>query len=122
MPCCAFAVFLVLQLLAPFAVLRRRLFGERGNRNPAAAWRFGEPALAGPAAVARPRRVDWRGKAALIVAAEALALAAAAFWVVQPEPGEPTSPEDWDALVALHTVWCGPVERPLQVSLKETKQ
>jgi hypothetical protein len=121
MPCCAFAVFLVLQLLAPFAVLRRRLFGERDNRNPAAAWRYGEPALAAVPAAARPDRVSWRGKAALIVAAEVLALAGA-VWIVRPELAKPADPEDWEALVALHTVWCGPSEPPLKISLKETRQ
>jgi len=122
MPCCAFAVFVVLQLLGPFAVLKRRLFGDRDPHNGAVAWRFGEPAVATGAGAGRAgglaRALDWRGKAALLVAAEALVLVAA-VWLVRPGSDGAGAAEDWDALVALHTTWCRPVEQPPLFSLKE---
>jgi hypothetical protein len=47
MACCAFAVFLLSQLLLPFERVRALLFGEKAERdNPAAAWTFGIPSAA----------------------------------------------------------------------------
>jgi len=106
MACCAFAVLLLLNLLAPFAALRRRLFGEPVRRNAAVAWRPGQtaPAAAGGSRLRGPVRVTALLTAQLLVAAAALVY-------LQPAITAPASqaalPGDWQTLVALHGSWCG---------------
>lgn len=121
MACCAFAVFLLVNLLAPLRWLRR-LAGSRTPRaNPAVAWRPGQ-ADAPVRPFVSPR---WRRAVAGAVAVELLVVAAlAAFWLA---PGESTgsnravTAEAWDAFVALHTVWCGPddASKPSDLTLAE---
>ncbi len=102
MACCAFAVFLLLNLLAPFGWLRR-FRPSAAERNTAVAWRFGQQPAVMAGAAARPR---WVRLAAGAVAVELLAvLALAAYWLA-PAPAADGA-ADWEALVALHTVWCG---------------
>src|SRR5262245_4707937 len=73
MACCAFAIFVVAQLLAPFVWLRRRLFGERSAPNVAVAWTLQSAATsstttAAPRATAHPRaRVRTAVLAAVVV-------------------------------------------------------
>jgi hypothetical protein len=54
MACCAFAVFLAAQLLAPFVWLRQRLFGPAAPRpNRAVSWSFTDAVPVGSPPVSR---------------------------------------------------------------------
>lgn len=67
--CCAFAVFLLNQLLMPFAALARHIRGERElPPSPSVLWAPGDALPAPP-----PRRLRWRW----LLAFEAAALAGA---------------------------------------------
>jgi hypothetical protein len=111
MACCAFAAFLLVQLLAPFRAVRAWFRGPRLPDNAAVAWRAGASAAA-PVVRARSKRA--RG---LFAAAVAIELALATAWGVHVNAGAgnagasaraaATVAGDWDALVALHTYWCG---------------
>src|SRR5258707_15574978 len=68
--CCAFAVFLLNQLLLPFTFIRERVFGRgEARRNDAVAW---TPGMAAATPDRRPGRL--RPAMALIVAVEVLAI------------------------------------------------
>lgn len=116
MACCAFAAFLLVNLLAPVAALRRYLWGPPASRNAAVAWRYpAEAAARGDSTVAgrairggsRPR---WRIGVALLVIAELTGAAGAAVYLTPGSAGPSQAATDtrWEALVALHTRWCGP--------------
>ena len=67
MACCAFAVFLLTQLLAPFRFMRDRLIGVPAPAlNPAVAWSPGAAA----ALPARGSRLGWRRLAIAAVVAD----------------------------------------------------
>jgi hypothetical protein len=98
MACCAFAAFLLVQLLAPvsgpLAALHRRLFG---TPVPAAAWR---PGLVAPVAPPR-RRIPWRWA---LTAALVLEVTVVGFWLgATPATAGST---DYHALALAHDAWC----------------
>ena len=100
MACCAFAVFVVSQLLAPFVWARRRLFGERRAPNVAVAW-----SLTGSASSSRVvhRRISPRTRTLLYAAvAVELAIGGAAFAYVAPA----RTSEVWTEAVAFDGAWC----------------
>ena len=104
MACCAFAVFVLSQLLAPFVWLRRRLFGERMAPNAAVAWSLGDIGAAfEPAAESVSRRVLPRARALLYAAvAIELTLGAAALAYVAPV----RSGNAWIEAAAFDGAWC----------------
>jgi hypothetical protein len=111
MACCAIAVLLLLQLLTPFSALRRVLGVGSGGTNSAVAWRPGAVALAGAgpggpvAGAATPHRMRrWRATLGVVVLAELLALGG--YAVSAGSGGAAAAADDWESLVALHTVWC----------------
>lgn len=74
MACCAFAAFIISQIILALDRLRGRLgfsVPAEGAPNPNAVWRLGAPA---PAVVAPPPRPFWR--ASLLVTAGAVAIGA----------------------------------------------
>jgi hypothetical protein len=100
MACCAFAVFVLSQLLAPFVWVRRRLFGERAKANSAVAWSLtGARVATNDAAPRRVLRVR-----ALLYAAVAieLAIGAVAFAYVVPAHSATT----WTEAAAFDGAWC----------------
>jgi hypothetical protein len=100
MACCAFAVFVVSQLLAPFVWARRRLFGERRAPNVAVAWSL--TAGAQPPRVV-PRSISPRVRTLLYAAvAVELAIGGAAFAYVAPT----RSSNIWTEAVAFDGAWC----------------
>lgn len=107
MACCAFAAFLLINLLGPLAFLRRRLFGEAPPRNAAVAWRYGDPA-ATVGAVPVNLRARLRAGAGVILAVEAALVVGAALYLlpVDRSAAAAVSADGWDAFVALHTSWC----------------
>ena len=99
MACCAFAVFVLSQLLAPFVWVRRRLFGEHAVPNVAVAWSLGD---AGSAPVA-PRRISPRARRVLFAAvAVELAIGVAAFAYVAPA----RTGDAWIEAAAFDGAWC----------------
>ena len=123
MACCAFAAFLLVQMLAPFRAFRAWFVRARGKGpslpgNAAVAWRAGAPAQT---KVARTWSNRTRGVFAAAIAVE---LAIAAAWGVHvnsqaaeagaPQHAAATVAGDWDALVALHTYWCGTADSARQ--------
>jgi hypothetical protein len=108
MACCAFAAFLLVQLLVPFRALRARFGGRSRHDEAAVAWRPGTPTLA-PAPGRPELRHRWMGALAGLMALE-LVVVAAYLSVAAPQwPGNSAASAgaDWNALLALHTVWCG---------------
>ena len=102
MACCAFAVILLLHLLAPLQGLRRRLFGEPQRHNAAVAWRPGHAATAVPAATGRPRRWPWL--LGLLVVFE---LALAGTWLAGPtDDTRAAASYRWDAMALAPDAWC----------------
>jgi len=100
MACCAFAVFVLSQLLAPFVWVRRRLFGERTATNGPVAWSLTDAVAAGPAA---PRRVASRARRWMYAAvAVELAIGAAALTYVAPA----STGDAWIAAAAFDGAWC----------------
>jgi|AntDeeMinimDraft_5_1070356.scaffolds.fasta_scaffold19855_2 hypothetical protein len=99
MACCAFAAFLLVQLLAPvsgpLSALRRRLFG---TPVPAAAWR---PGAAAPVAPPR-RRFPWRS---VLAASLVLEISVVGLWLGS-TPATAGS-VDYHALATAHEAWCG---------------
>jgi len=68
--CCAFAVFLLQQLLMPIALLRERLFGKAASRaNASVMWAPGAAA-----ALPTSRRMALRPTLVLVLALETLAI------------------------------------------------
>lgn len=109
MACCAFAAFLLMQLLAPFAWVRDRLFGAPGERVSAAvAWSPG-----GAAAMA-PVRCTWRwGRGLLLLAGVELAVLGAGYGYLQ---ADQAADEQASLVQALHASWCG--SAPLDIDLR----
>ena len=100
MACCAFAVFVLSQLLAPFVWVRRRLFGERTAPNDAVAWSLTDAAVATPAP---SRRVSARVRRVLFAAvAVELAIGVAAFAYVAPA----STGDAWIEAAAFDGAWC----------------
>jgi hypothetical protein len=101
MACCAFAVFVLMQVTAPFVWLWERTFGRHRTRtNAAVSWTFGRAAISpGSATVlTSPLR-----KGLLIALAFELVVVVAA---VQLSVRAQTSAEDWVWAEALHDSWC----------------
>jgi hypothetical protein len=100
MACCAFAVFVLSQLLAPFVWARRRLFGERAATNAAVAWSLTH---AVSAAEPPPRRISPHTRRVLFAAiAVELAIGAAAFAYVAPA----RTGDAWIEAAAFDGAWC----------------
>jgi len=103
--CCAFAVFLLLNLLIPLGLLRRSATSEK--QNPVVAWRFQEAGqLSAEAPDARNRLL----RPATVVFAIYLASVGilSLYWLA---PGSAHSrdamtDEQWDAFAALNVSWC----------------
>jgi len=99
--CCAFAVFLLQQLLAPFAWMARRLWGKPGARpNDVVAWRPGmgvTPTL--------PRRFRCRPALALVFAFEALVIGGSVAAATLAARGH-APPSEQQFLNALHASIC----------------
>ncbi|MDB5482131.1 MAG: hypothetical protein JWO83_3184 [Caulobacteraceae bacterium] len=106
--CCAFAVFLLNQLLVPFAFLRERLWGKGMPRaNPAVAWSAGASTSAFPA-----RRAALRPVVILIVLLETLAIGGSVTAATIAAHDARNSTER-QFLHALHASICRAVGRPL---------
>lgn len=101
MACCAFALYLLSQLLLPFAALRERLgFAPHHQPSVAVAWSPGQPAAA-------PARRLRRYAGPLILAQLAGAgIATAAFAATPPEAADTAFEQ------ALHTAICSIRNRP----------
>jgi len=100
MACCAFAVFVLSQLLAPFVWVRRRLFGEWTAPNAAVAWSLTDAVAAAPAP---PRRISPRARRLLFAAvAVELAIGVAAFAYVAPA----RTGDAWIEAAAIDGAWC----------------
>ena len=104
MACCAFAVFVLSQLLAPFVWVRRRLFGERVVPNTAVAWSLGDAAaVLEPTRESTPRRAVPRARTLLYTAvAIELAFGAAALAYMAPV----RSGDAWIEAAAFDGAWC----------------
>lgn len=113
MACCAFAVFLLLNLLAPLGWLRRFAGSRTPRANAAVAWR---PDQAGVRAERVPSPRRWRRAVVGAVAVELLALLALGmYWLIPGQPSGlegPRTAKEWDAFIALHTPWCGTDDAP----------
>jgi len=106
--CCAFAAFLLMQLLAPFAWLRERLFGTPAERMSAAvAWNPG-----GAAAIAPARRTSSWGRGLLLLAVVEVAVIAAGYGYLQ---ADRHAVAQASLVQALHASWCG--SGPLDIDL-----
>jgi hypothetical protein len=121
MACCAFAIFLLSQLLLPLQCVRDFLFGQEAERdNPAVAWTFG----ASTVAIATTNATRGRGTAravAIALTAELL-LVAGAFAVVTDDEASPqtnaTGMSDKTYLDALHRSIC----RSIGIASQPTRQ
>src|SRR5262245_24257495 len=99
MACCAFAVFVLSQLLAPFVAVRTRLFGARHAPNVAVAWSLTDTPRRATTAT-RPSPPRWRTPLYIAVSLE-IAIGVAAFAYVQP-----TRDTAWVAAAAFDSAWC----------------
>jgi hypothetical protein len=95
MACCAFAAFVLTQLLAPFVWARRHLFGDEQAPNVAVSW-----SLSGGIAEARikPRRLHTAVYVAVVVE-----LAAAVGAVAYVAPRDDAA---WVEAAAFDGAWC----------------
>jgi hypothetical protein len=101
MACCAFAVLVVSQLLAPFVWVRRRLFGEPAKTNAVVAWSLTSSRAAANDAV--PRRISPRAQTLWYAAvAIELAIGAAALGYVAPA----RTGTAWVEAAAFDGAWC----------------
>jgi integrase len=106
--CCAFAVFLLQQLLAPLVVLRERLFGKAQKRaNTAVLWAPGAAAAAGRAT--RPHGL--RPTLALMLMLETVAVGGSVGAASLAAHSAKQTPEQ-QLLIALHTSICRALGRP----------
>jgi len=96
MACCAFAVFVLSQLLAPFVWLRRRLFGATTTANAAVAW------SPGVATIASPRSSRWLHKTFFAAVAVELVIGAATLVYSAPRVDTDT----WVEATAFDGAWC----------------
>jgi hypothetical protein len=109
MACCAFAAFILMNLLVPLGLRRLR---ATATGNPAVAWRPGASALD----ISAPQRAGKRVLIGVIVIVQ-LALIGL-FTVHHADPSQitdgdrPTSEAEWDAIVVANTVWCRGWPRP----------
>jgi hypothetical protein len=97
MACCAFAAFVLTQLLAPFVWLRQRLFGAAVPVNHAVGW-SPDRVTAAPAP-----RLRWARKTFVAAVALELTLTAAAIVYVAPR-GEASAA--WIEAQAFDGAWC----------------
>lgn len=101
MACCAFALYLLSQLLLPLRWVRDRLFGAPAAGSAAVGWTPGA-ALA----VAAPRRRRLTPLLGLLLLAEIGGVAAVAATVAAP-------PAETDFLTVLHSSICSAAKRTL---------
>jgi hypothetical protein len=109
--CCAFAVFLLNQLLLPLTFVRERLWGRgRPVANAAVVWRPGDPMAV--RAVARRSAIAPRPALILLVALETLAVggSVAAGTIAAAHVRDPGEQR---LLAALHNSICRAVGKPL---------
>ena len=99
MACCAFAIFVLSQLLAPFVAMRTRLFGAREIPNAAVAWSLTDPPMRQARKARRPKP-RWRTALYVAVGLE-VAFGVAAFATIQP-----TRDTAWVAAAAFDGAWC----------------
>jgi hypothetical protein len=100
MACCAFAVFVLMQVTAPFVWLWERIFGRRATTNAAVAWTFVEAGVASRGASSQT--VSLRKGLLIALAFEVVVVVAAAQISVRAQ----TSAEDSAWAEALHDSWC----------------
>jgi hypothetical protein len=99
--CCAFAAVLLMQLLAPFARLRERLFGVAPSHVAASvAWNPGDA----PAAAGRSGLLTWRRGLLALVAVELVFLFGGYQYL---QSGSTTADDNLTITEALHASWCG---------------
>ena len=105
--CCAFAVFLLQQLLMPIALLRERLFGKATpRRNASVKWSPGD------VTVTRGRRLALRPAIVLVLALETLAVGGSVAAATLAARAANNTPEQ-QFLSALHASLCRAVGRPV---------
>jgi len=106
--CCAFAVFLLQQLLMPIAILRERLFGKKAPRaNTAVLW-TPESAVAAPPWA----RTALRPTVVLVIVLEIFAVGGSvAAATLTTQSGRQSAEQK--LLTALHTSICHALGRPL---------
>jgi len=111
--CCAFAVFLLQQLMMPFFLLRERLFGKAPPRvNGSVLWAPGSVAEAHPARLTAGGRPAFRPALALMLALETLAVGGSvAAATLATRAAHPSAEQQF--LIALHATICHAVGRPL---------
>jgi hypothetical protein len=113
MACCAFAVFLLVNLLAPLGFLRRRR-----PSNAAVAWRYGEAATTVATQPSTHRPTRWRAAAGAVVVLELALVVGAGLYLLPLTPSAAASADaEWDAFAALHTSWCRTVRPDSTVQL-----
>ena len=117
MACCAFAVMILMQLLAPIAWLKRRIWpGAHRPANPAAAWRLQTALATGPdltppaqSTALKPRLRRWIALAAGVELAVLIGLGAAVI-PDRSDPSEPYGDGTWSDeeiwYEAMHDAWC----------------
>ena len=105
MACCAFAVFLLLNLLIPIGFLRRSAISEK--QNPAVAWRFqGINQTTVEASTANQRKIR-PASAVFAVYITGATLLAISWLDSDPASKEITmTDEQWDAFALLNVSWC----------------
>ncbi len=111
--CCAFAVFLLNQLLLPLTFVRERLWGRgRPGVNAAVTWRPGVPAATPVRAIGPRPALARRPALILLLALETLAVggSVAAGTIAAAHVRDPGEQQ---LLAALHNSICRAVGRPL---------
>jgi len=106
--CCAFAVFLLNQLLLPLTFVRDRLWGKAASRpNDTVLWNPGTPAATAPT-----RRLALRPALVAVLMIETLAIGGGVAAATVVARASQPSPEQ-KFLDALHASICHAVGRPL---------
>jgi hypothetical protein len=110
--CCAFAVFLLQQLLAPLFLLRERLFGKAPPRvNGSVLWAPGAVAAPPPVRLRAAGRPAFRPALVLVLALETLAVGGSvAAATLATRAAQPSAEQRF--LIALHATICHAVGRP----------